>query len=887
MVDFKNTDLWLTTLSEESEQRNPSSGARERLQNVFLTFRERARTLAAEINRDLPDFTVHDISHSDALWEMASLMAGSKFSLTPTEAFVLGGAFLIHDLGMGLAAYPGGIQTVKKDRGWNDSLTSAYKSVEGRYPTSEELANPPVEVEKMAVGDLLRNLHARRAEHLALASWNGSGEQDYHLIEDPELRRDLGPTIGRIAHSHWWSVDRLGQEFGTLPMGAPYGCPREWTIDSLKLACLLRVADASHLDSRRAPGFLRALRNPQGTAEQHWVFQEHLHQPQLREDRLVFTSGHRFRVEEAAAWWLCLDSLQLVDRELRQVDALLADTSRSRLAARNVAGAEEPSRLALLIPTDGWSPVDARIKVGNVAELVRRLGGEKLYGRDRTVPLRELIQNACDALRARRILEDKPEGWGQIIVRLGEDGAGHWLEVEDNGIGMSASVLTEALLNFGMSYWGSELMREELPGLLASGFQSTGKYGVGFFSVFMWGQHVRVSTRRPEVARRDTTILEFETGLDTRPILREATYEELMSDGGTRVRVWLKKSPYDAEGLLSRSPNENQWSLDALCGWLCPAIDANLFVEYDGTLPSRVVSAGDWKSIAGEDLLRRVAWPDSQARADTELGVLSSASRLRLVHSEDGTVIGRIAISPSFSYRAESTRPQEGVVTVGGMRSNVLTGVPGILVGSTERAARDIAYPVINSEGLSQWATEQADLLAKENASAEALESCAQVISALGGYPRHLPVARTAMGWLSPAEISEWTEPPGEILIVSDVSVSITERSHGEPLQLNSNVLVISGGYPGIFQTGMSSRGYEWPTRKGNEAIKSLQQVVVEALAEAWDSTYEEVAKGLIRSNERTMNYREVGTIKGDVSIKDNVDILVNSIVSSESDTHS
>ena len=73
---------------------------------------------------------------------------------------------------------------------------------------------------------------------------------------------------------------------------------------------------------------------------------------------------------------------------------------------------------------------------------------------------------------------------------------------------MSAKVLTGPLLDFGVTYWGSQLMREESVDLLAKGFNPTGRYGIGFFSVFMWGQHVRVTTRRPEEAQRDTRVLE-------------------------------------------------------------------------------------------------------------------------------------------------------------------------------------------------------------------------------------------------------------------------------------------------------------------------------------------------------------------------------------------
>ena len=119
-------------------------------------------------------------------------------------------------------------------------------------------------------------------------------------------------------------------------------------------------------------------------------------------------------------------------------------------------------------------------------------------------------------------MEARADNWGDVCVRLGQDSKGQWIEVEDNGIGMSGEVLTGPFLDFGATYWGSGLMRKELPGLLAKGFESTGHYGIGFFSVFMWGEQVRITTRRYEQAQKETRVLEFGSGLSFRPLLRHA-----------------------------------------------------------------------------------------------------------------------------------------------------------------------------------------------------------------------------------------------------------------------------------------------------------------------------------------------------------------------------
>src|ERR1044071_10449113 len=98
MANFINSRLWQLSLALQSGDPE-QGGPRERLRVAFLKCRERASMIAGEIAHDLPEFTVHDVTHLDALWEMADLIAGEGISITPTEAFVLGGAFLIHDLG--------------------------------------------------------------------------------------------------------------------------------------------------------------------------------------------------------------------------------------------------------------------------------------------------------------------------------------------------------------------------------------------------------------------------------------------------------------------------------------------------------------------------------------------------------------------------------------------------------------------------------------------------------------------------------------------------------------------------------------------------------------------------------------------------------------------
>ena len=841
-LDFERTRLWQATLAPQPD--DPHEKARTRLREAFGEFRERAAALTQEIARDLPDFTVHDVTHLDALWEMASLIAGDGYPLTPAEAFVLGGAFLIHDAGMGLAAYPEGVAALRRNKVWQDTVAMQLRTELERTPTPEELANPPAEIQKEATRGALRQLHAQHAEGLALLTWKAPDGTGYRLIESPELRDSFGKIIGRIAHSHWWSVNELRSKL-KVTLNPPPWCPVEWTVDPLKLACLLRVADASHVDSRRAPGFLRALRKPSQGADEHWAFQQKLARPRVEQGRLVYTASNPFVLSEADAWWLCLDTLQMIDRELRQVDALLADTHKPQLQAHGVAGVDDPTRLAEYVPTEGWMPVDARVRITDVPSLVERLGGEQLYGDDPTVPLRELIQNASDAVRARRVLEDRPKEWGEIVVRIGEDAQGHWLEVEDTGIGMTTEVLTGALLDFGKPFWSSQDARSALPGLMAKGFVPTGRFGIGFFSVFMWGQRVRVTTRWYEEGSRDTRVLEFSSGLRGRPLVRVAEEEEWLREGGTRVRVWMKHAPASQKGVLAPESSRPS-NLGTLCGWLAPALDVNLYVEESDSARYQVVRTSDWMTLDGLALIERISgMPASELQSRYPHGAMF-ASLMRPLTTADGECVGRACLYPPPDLGMFSTGLC--VATVGGLRAGGTLQLAGVVMAEPTRASRDAATISVHGRELARWATDQAELVARAELPDYIKHQAAALVLYLGGVAEALPVGRGSEGWMTLADVSRWKD--AREIVVCEFQALGFENA----VQLEPGVLVVQH-----FARSSVRLQFRRTVRYQGDSLRSA---LISSLASAWSASGHEVAESATWEGDRLIGKDSDGPVR-------------------------
>ena len=753
--DFRQTWLWRQAFL--NPRSDCATGEQEFFREQYLSIRERGAQLVSRIAADLPDMTVHDISHMDALWDTASAVAEGAINVNPAESFVLGTSIILHDAAMSLSAYPGGLTEIKTTVAWHDAIARVALSAEESSGDYIDLEDPPDAVVQQILPDVLRRLHAKHAEMLAEQAWLSPGGDKVYLIENSDLRKFYGPTIGQIAHSHWWSVHKVEEELSE-DLGALANRTRN-LVDRVKLACLLRVADALHLDSRRAPRFLRAVTKPSGVSSLHWDFQERLARPHIELDAVVFTTGRPFERSEAEAWWLAYDNLNGADRELRDVDLLLQSRGREVLKARRVKGAGSPEILSRTVRTRGWWPVDARLQASDVPRIVENLGGLRLYGNDPTVALRELIQNAADAVQARRKLQQRPTDWGQIIVDLPKRGENFWLVVEDNGIGMSEQVLTGPLLDFGTSFWRSPMAMEEFPGLMASGMHAIGRFGIGFFAVFMLGPVVRVYSRRCDKGQDTGRLLEFRSGTSARPILSSEDTGGAPIDGGTRVEVLLKNDPRQPGGLLSTGPySKNAISLSTVVGTVAPNLDVALATrEEDAIQP--ITQPGDWLQLNEIELVRRLnpflALPESDARR-------AGRGLMQLISGTDGTVFGRAFISPSkYRFLAGDgvgddrwTTAQVGWTMFG----EFCLVKPSLPLGTQP----SLSPP---KEALAQWASKQAQVICDSVPDEEYQARSAEVVLECGGDIGALKIIKWGSDWLNAEEFEERLRSSEELVL--------------------------------------------------------------------------------------------------------------------------
>ena len=171
---------------------------------------------------------------------------------------------------------------------------------------------------------------------------------------------------------------------------------------------------------------------------------------------------------------------------------------------------------------------------------------DDLYG-DKSLFVRELLQNSLDALRLRKALKAlSDEIWteGAVELRHYLDGNGRSVvECTDNGCGMDLDIIERYFGRVGRSYYRSNEFERLNARFQKAGvsFDPCSRFGIGFMSVFMVSDEIEVYTRKQG---GEPYVIEIK-GLSDLFVIRKGTDEQPV---GTTVRAYERNQPpaYDS-----------------------------------------------------------------------------------------------------------------------------------------------------------------------------------------------------------------------------------------------------------------------------------------------------------------------------------------------------
>jgi molecular chaperone HtpG len=508
-----------------------------------------------------PDYTDHGVAHiNDVLASEVQLIpeevwnttqpGTSKPLLTDADAAVIIGATLLHDLGMHL--HPQGFRELighgsrfrplpwfdsKQEGYWGDrpwaDLWEDYAR-EARRFSGKQLANiigedaaktnwkfdtlPASDGEwtlnhRLIVGEFIRRHHARLAHEIAMYGFPGldPGEAMHQfpaLDKNGHKLKDLADLIGVTARSHGISL-----RVCTAYLEKKHSfrkTPRPKGTAVLYPMALLRVADYLQLDKSRAPAVLLQLHDPQSPIS---IDEWKKHDAVRHIGDTTDPHGVHFDVSADISLSLYLQLEELLtglQREMDQSTAVLAEYygNHTRLELDRLVLAKRRVDSNLQSPEfrDSLPYLPQRTGFSADPQLLTLLV-EPLYGKRPSVGVREMMQNAVDAVReleewckkpgrSKESL-DLPDLGADVLVEFIRRDDGSWfLRVTDRGIGMRGETLANYFLRAGASFRRSpEWTKEFADDSGEPRVTRVGQFGIGAFAIFLLGPSFKLWTR--------------------------------------------------------------------------------------------------------------------------------------------------------------------------------------------------------------------------------------------------------------------------------------------------------------------------------------------------------------------------------------------------------
>lgn len=503
--------------------RNPQASVYEgKLVEFFPVVEEILET----IKRNFPHYTSHSVQHSLAIIYRIDQLLPVKLTskLTSVELFLLMASALLHDSGMVI------LQEEEDEIDQNPEYLDFFrKNYPERLRVEQLNSDRRSHAEKLAkrhiISEFFREKHHKR-----------SAKFIFHFGKylDP-----LGPPnsrlikcLAKICEGHGLAREQIEDDV-LFPSQMDINGEQ---VNVKFLAACIRLGDLLDMDHERASILLMNLSNPLPFGSSvHWT-RHHLDDFNVTDSEIrigkTCSNQEEHRILMEWTTWL--------KKEVEHTSAMLG---------RDPILPFIPPTPKVSIQSDGsYIFREYRFDLNQDA-IFRTLMGERLYG-DRTIFLRELIQNAADALRCRAIIEYFPphtEKLSQktaldippakrakyaITISTGEsvkDGQTYfYYEVTDNGMGMTKEVIERFFLNIGKSYYRSS-------GFLRNyGFRPVSYFGIGFLSNFMVSQFIEVETC-PVKAPEEAILIRIQ-GWSNYFI----TEPSQMENPGTRVRVYVE-----------------------------------------------------------------------------------------------------------------------------------------------------------------------------------------------------------------------------------------------------------------------------------------------------------------------------------------------------------
>ncbi len=407
------------------------------------------------ISSFMPEYTLHDVSHSIKILDIINKILPSGVSLNIVELQILMYATFLHDIGM----------VINREDAKELKNTKEFEAITMEFGQEVE--------EDEILTELIRRTHVQRS-----LEYVDKFKEDFstYQIDFKYKQIDLTSYIKSVIESHELLVKNLKDT-------TKY--PTDKLIDNKRvniqyLAILLRLGDIMDFDIQRTPYFLfKHINIKNQVSLMEWNKHMAVDGTEFSENIIEYhatctdLSTHR-KIEEFLSW---------IEYERKESIALL-DEEKNDNYYLNLK-----KEVKYKITPNGYIYNKLELHL-DYEKVLNILMGTNLYD-SVDIFLRELLQNSYDACKYRKELESREneEYTPKITIKYNlED---RTLEIIDNGIGIDKDVFENYVISIGKSYYKSKYFQRD-----NTEFKPVSNFGIGIISCFMISDSIEIESKK-------------------------------------------------------------------------------------------------------------------------------------------------------------------------------------------------------------------------------------------------------------------------------------------------------------------------------------------------------------------------------------------------------
>lgn len=448
--------------------------------------------LLTRVQDNFPEYTLHDTTHSVKIVELMDKIIPNETlrSLNNLELSILILSAYLHDIGMVKPREE--TRRILRSREFiefREENTDISQSIEDATKIGNN--RTAIELEDALITEFVRKKHGKRTYEYILEN-----HTDNRLLEYCGV--NFAEDLALICASHCFDTydlaerkkeaDKLMEVFRRDKM------IHNKEINIQYLAVSLRLADIMDFDRERTPKILFKYISPKSKISlKEWMKHLSITGWRINRNEIRYEAQCTHPVYQNALYKF----IDQIDAELERCNYLIKDNKEEITGKYRLNLPIKVNRNYVLSKGFYYGPFKFSLDYERIITL---LMGQQLYD-EKSISIRELLQNSIDACRHRRAFEkmNNRKGYRPKIKFIHEKKDGYdIIEVEDNGIGMDMNTIQNYFMKIGVSYYRSREFDKERMEFKKRGFDfdPISRLGIGILSCFMIADRVVTETYR-------------------------------------------------------------------------------------------------------------------------------------------------------------------------------------------------------------------------------------------------------------------------------------------------------------------------------------------------------------------------------------------------------